>query len=68
MCARETFVGFPLRVRSKAAIGGPDFCFTKISSTKKETPKRCLFFGMIIHIQAKNRARPATRPPRLDTV
>ena len=62
MCARETFVGFPLRVRSKAAIGGPDFCFTKISSTKKETPKRCLFFGMIGYIWVEN-----PRPPGEDT-
>ena len=43
MCARETFAGFPLHVQSKAAAGGPDFCFAKISSpiarTNKTTPK-----------------------------
>nr|DAI28368.1 MAG TPA: hypothetical protein [Caudoviricetes sp.] len=45
MCARETFVGFPLRVQSKAANGGPDFCGAKISSTKREPPKGWLSFG-----------------------
>ncbi len=45
MCARETFAGFPLRVQSKAANGGPDFCKAKISSTKKERHLyRCLSF------------------------
>ena len=38
MCARETFVGFPLHVQSKAANGGSDFCSAKISSTKREPP------------------------------
>jgi len=45
MCARETFVGFPLRVQSKAANGGPDFCGAKISSTKREPPFGWLSFG-----------------------
>ena len=38
MCARETFVGFPLHVQSKAANGGSDFCSAKISSTNREPP------------------------------
>ena len=38
MCARETFVGFPLHVQSKASNGGSDFCSAKISSTKREPP------------------------------
>ncbi len=45
MCARETFVGFPLHVQSKAANGGPDFCGAKISSTKREPPFGWLSFG-----------------------
>ena len=46
MCARETFVGFPLRVQSKAANGGPDFCKAKISRhQKRATLKGWLSFG-----------------------
>ena len=51
MCARETFVGFPLRVQSKAANGGPDFCGARISSTKREPPFGWLSFGASLGIR-----------------
>ena len=43
MCARETLVGFPLRVQSKAANGGPDFCTAKISRRQKEDTRMGVF-------------------------
>ena len=68
MCARETFVGFPLHVQSKAANGGPDFCGAKISSTKREPPFGWLSFGTPDWIRTsglQSRSYQAVKPEAL---
>jgi len=68
MCARETFVGFPLHVQSKAANGGPDFCGAKISSTKREPPFGWLSFGTPDWIRTsglQSRSSQAVKPEAL---
>ena len=68
MCARETFVGFPLHVQSKAANGGPDFCGAKISSTKREPPEGWLSFGTPDWIRTsglQSRSYQAVKPEAL---
>ena len=49
MCARETFVGFPLRVQSKAALARPSFLQCKKlraeEHAKKSPPGWVVIFG-----------------------
>ena len=65
MCARETFVGFPLRVQSKAANGGPDFCKAKISRhQKRATLKGWLSFGAPSGIRTPDTLLKRRKPVR----
>ena len=51
--------GFPCAFNQRAAVGGPDFCSAKISSTKREPP-----FGWLSFVIAHRFWCPHSRPPQ----
>lgn len=48
--------GFPCAFNQRAAVGSPDFCSAKISSTKREPPFGWLSFDDCRFLQSKNQS------------
>ena len=63
MCARETFVGFPLRVQSKAALARRSFLQCKKLRAEEHAKKSPP--GWVVSFGAGDEARLATGIPRM---